>query len=174
MVGQILAVLLLFTNVPLVTLWSLGIMKNFCLARFTLALNMLETHPLLYQTYPIITSPWPGLWQVYTHFFYHMIPCQNLLTAKPGYDWACNSDVIKVDVPEVYLVSDPDLPAQGDLLDDQLSEHLVQIYQNQMLHLHFPPPILKKQSSGINYNILTVKSLKIIRKSQNKLFLKSI
>ena len=29
---------------------------------------MLETHPLLHRTYPIITSPWPGLWQVHTHY----------------------------------------------------------------------------------------------------------
>ena len=29
---------------------------------------MLETHPMLLGTYPIITSPWPGLWQVYTQY----------------------------------------------------------------------------------------------------------
>ena len=28
--------------------------------------RMLETHPLLHGTYPIITLPWPGLWQVHT------------------------------------------------------------------------------------------------------------
>ena len=27
---------------------------------------MLETHLLLHGTYPIITSLWPGLWQVHT------------------------------------------------------------------------------------------------------------
>ena len=30
--------------------------------------RMLETHPLLPGTYPIITSPWPGLWQFQTHY----------------------------------------------------------------------------------------------------------
>ena len=29
---------------------------------------MLETHPLLHRTYPIIDSPLPGLWQVHTHY----------------------------------------------------------------------------------------------------------
>ena len=29
---------------------------------------MQGTHPLLHQTYPIITSPWPGLWQAQTHY----------------------------------------------------------------------------------------------------------
>ena len=30
--------------------------------------RMLKTHPLLYETYLIITPPWPGLWQVYNHY----------------------------------------------------------------------------------------------------------
>ena len=29
---------------------------------------MLETHPMLHRTYPIIISSWPGLWQVHTHY----------------------------------------------------------------------------------------------------------
>ena len=37
-------------------------------ALFVLVLAVLETHPLLRGTYPIITSPWPGLWQVHTHY----------------------------------------------------------------------------------------------------------
>ena len=46
---------------------SLEILKHFCTARFTLCQNV-KTHPLLNGTYPILTSPWPGLWQVHTHY----------------------------------------------------------------------------------------------------------
>ena len=31
-------------------------------------LRLLETHPLLRGTYPIITSPWPGLAGSHTHY----------------------------------------------------------------------------------------------------------
>ena len=32
------------------------------------SVRMLETNPLLHRTSPIITSPWPGLWQVHAHY----------------------------------------------------------------------------------------------------------
>ena len=63
-----LQVLLLFINVPslkkLLVHWGRGIEA----LGYSKALRMLETHPLLHGTYPIIISPWPGLWRVYTHF----------------------------------------------------------------------------------------------------------
>ena len=46
---------------------SLEILKHFCTARLTLCRNV-KTHPLLNWTYPILTSPWPRLWQVHTHY----------------------------------------------------------------------------------------------------------
>ena len=42
---------------------------------------MLETHPLLHGNNLIITSPWPGLWQVHTHY---CIPRVDADSVPPG------------------------------------------------------------------------------------------
>ena len=34
---------------------------------------MLDTPSLLHGTYPIISSPWPGLWQVLTHTLHYLM-----------------------------------------------------------------------------------------------------
>ena len=43
------------------------ILKHLFIARF----RILERHRLLHRTFPIITSPWPGLWQIHIN---HGIP----------------------------------------------------------------------------------------------------
>ena len=42
--------------------WSTFVQKD------SRCVRMLETHPLLHRTYPIITPPWPGMWQVHTYY----------------------------------------------------------------------------------------------------------
>ena len=50
---------------------------------------MLETHPLLHGTYPFITSPWPGLWQVHKNYEFHICSLSGQylceVTVTPGY-----------------------------------------------------------------------------------------
>ena len=66
-INSLVSKLLLFTNVPLLTLFTEGIEAPL-VRQGSRCVRMLQTHPLLQGTYPISTSPWPGLWQVHTHY----------------------------------------------------------------------------------------------------------
>ena len=55
-------------QIKYIFLWGFGVIKALLKSKVHFEVRMLETHTLLCGSHSIFTSPWPGLWQVHTHY----------------------------------------------------------------------------------------------------------